>query len=51
VAAGIMCGSPEVAAQWHKLGFVMLGLQSDTRLLTAASEEIATQSRELIGNS
>ncbi len=51
VAAGIMCGSPEVAAQWHKLGFVMLGLQSDTRLLAAASEEIAAQSRELTGNS
>ena len=51
VAAGIMCGSPEVAAQWHKLGFVMLGLQSDTRLLAAASKEIAARSRDLIGDS
>jgi len=51
VAAGIMCGSPEVAAQWHKLGFVMLGLQSDSRLLAAASEEIAARSRDLVGNS
>ena len=51
VAAGIMCGSPEVAAQWHKAGFVMLGLQSDTRLLAAASEEIAATSKGLIGKS
>jgi 4-hydroxy-2-oxoheptanedioate aldolase len=49
VAAGIMCGSPEVAAQWHQMGFVMLGLQSDTRLLAAASEEIAARSKGLIG--
>ena len=47
VAAGIMCGSPEVALQWHEVGFVMLGLQSDTRLLAAASEEIVAESRRL----
>ena len=47
VAAGIMCGTPEVARQWHELGFVMLGLQSDTRLLTAASEELVTNARRL----
>jgi len=50
VSAGIMCGSPEVAAQWHKIGFVMLGLQSDTRLLVSASEEIAARAKDLIGN-
>jgi hypothetical protein len=42
-----MCGSPEVALQWHQVGFVMLGLQSDTRLLAAASEDIVEQSRRL----
>lgn len=50
VAAGIMCGSPEVAAQWHRIGFVMLALQSDSRLLAAATQEIAARSKELIGN-
>ena len=49
VAAGIMCGSPQVALQWHQIGFVMLGLQSDTRLLAVASEEIVTESRRLTG--
>jgi len=51
VAAGIMCGSPEVAAQWHEAGFVMLGLQSDTRLLAAASEQIAKGAKEMIRRS
>jgi 4-hydroxy-2-oxoheptanedioate aldolase len=48
VAAGIMCGSGEVARQWHDIGFVMLGLQSDTRLLASASEELVNSARELL---
>ncbi|TMC38889.1 MAG: 2,4-dihydroxyhept-2-ene-1,7-dioic acid aldolase [Chloroflexi bacterium] len=48
VAAGIMCGSGKVARQWHDIGFVMLGMQSDTRLLAAASEDIVKSSRELL---
>jgi 4-hydroxy-2-oxoheptanedioate aldolase len=47
VAAGIMCGTPEVARQWHEVGFVMLGLQGDTRLLAAATEDIVTDARRL----
>jgi len=47
VAAGIMCGSAQVALQWHQVGFVMLGLQSDTRLLAVASEEIVAESKRL----
>ena len=49
VAAGIMCGSGEVARQWHDIGFVMLGLQSDTRLLSSASEELVGSARDLLG--
>jgi len=48
VAAGIMCGSGGVARQWHDVGFVMLGMQSDTRLLAAASEDIVKGARELL---
>ena len=48
VAAGIMCGSGKVARQWHEIGFVMLGMQSDTRLLAAASEDIVNSARELM---
>ncbi|TMF78082.1 MAG: 2,4-dihydroxyhept-2-ene-1,7-dioic acid aldolase, partial [Chloroflexi bacterium] len=48
VAAGIMCGSAEVALQWYRIGFVMLALQSDTRLLEAASGRIVAAARELI---
>ena len=48
VAAGIMCGSAEVALQWHQLGFVMLGLQSDTRLLAAASEDLVAAAKSLL---
>jgi 4-hydroxy-2-oxoheptanedioate aldolase len=47
VAAGIMCGSAEVARQWHEVGFVMLALQSDTRLLAAATQELVTTARRL----
>ena len=50
VAAGIMCGSAEVALQWHRIGFVMLGLQSDTRLLETASRRIVAAAREVIPN-
>lgn len=48
VVAGIMCGSPEVALQWHKAGYQMLALDSDTRLLTTATEQIVAQARELV---
>lgn len=47
VAAGIMCGTAEVARQWHEAGFVMLGLQSDTRLLAAATEQLVTDAKRL----
>lgn len=48
VVAGIMCGSPEVALQWHRVGYQMLALESDTRLLTAASERIVAESKKLM---
>jgi 4-hydroxy-2-oxoheptanedioate aldolase len=48
VAAGIMCGSGKVARQWHDIGFVMLGMQSDTRLLAVASEDLVNSARELL---
>jgi 4-hydroxy-2-oxoheptanedioate aldolase len=47
VVAGIMCGSPEVARQWHQAGYQMLALESDTRLLTTATEQIVVQSKQL----
>jgi 4-hydroxy-2-oxoheptanedioate aldolase len=47
VATGIMCGTAEVARQWHEIGFVMLGMQSDTRLLAAATEDLLTNARKL----
>lgn len=47
VAGGIMCGTAEVAHQWHDAGFVMLGLQSDTRLLAVATEELVRDARRL----
>jgi 4-hydroxy-2-oxoheptanedioate aldolase len=47
VVAGIMCGSAEVAAQWHKVGYQMLALESDTRLLAAATEQIVAKSKKL----
>jgi 4-hydroxy-2-oxoheptanedioate aldolase len=48
VVAGIMCGSAEVATQWHKAGYHMLALESDTRLLTAASEQITAKSKKML---
>jgi 4-hydroxy-2-oxoheptanedioate aldolase len=47
VVAGIMCGSAEVATQWYKAGYQMLALESDTRLLTAASDLIVEKSKRL----
>ena len=47
VTAGIMCGKPEVAMQWHKVGFQMLALDSDTRLLAEATREIIEQAKKL----
>ncbi len=49
VVAGIMCGSPEVAMQWSRVGYQMLALESDTRLLTAATEQIVAESKKLLG--
>lgn len=51
VVAGIMCGSPEVAKQWHEAGYQMLALESDTRLLAVASEQIVAKSKDLINSS
>jgi 4-hydroxy-2-oxoheptanedioate aldolase len=47
VTSGIMCGTPEVAMQWRKVGFQMLALDFDTRLLATASERIAARAKEL----
>jgi len=49
VTAGIMCGSPEVAKQWHDAGYQMLALEADTRLLMNSSEQIAQRARKLLG--
>ena len=49
VTAGIMCGSAAVAKQWHDEGFQMLALESDSRLLTGATERIVTEARDLLG--
>jgi 4-hydroxy-2-oxoheptanedioate aldolase len=49
VTAGIMCGSPEVAKQWQEVGYQMLALDSDTRLLATASEQIAERAKKLTG--
>lgn len=50
VVAGIMCGSAEVAMQWQKAGYQMLALESDTRLLTAATDQIIEKSKKLIAD-
>ena len=50
VVAGIMCGSAEVAMQWQKVGYQMLALESDTRLLTAATDQIIEKSKKLIAD-
>jgi 4-hydroxy-2-oxoheptanedioate aldolase len=47
VTAGIMCGTPDVAIQWQKVGFQMLALDSDTRLLATASGEIIERAKRL----
>src|SRR5260370_29089256 len=49
VTAGIMCGTPEVAKQWYDAGYRMLALESDTRLLLNASEQIAQRAKKLSG--
>ena len=51
VVAGIMCGSPEVALQWLKAGYLMLALESDSRLLSNATEQVVTQSKKLVAES
>lgn len=48
VVAGIMCGTAEVAMQWQKVGYRMLALESDTRLLTAATDQIVQKSKKLL---
>ncbi|MDQ6876442.1 MAG: aldolase/citrate lyase family protein [Candidatus Dormibacteraeota bacterium] len=47
VTAGIMCGSPEVAIQWHTAGFQMLALGSDSTLLADASRQIIERTKAL----
>ena len=47
ITAGIMCGSPEVAQQWRGLGFRMLAIESDARLLARGAESDAHRCREL----
>ena len=49
VTAGIMCGTAEVAKQWYDAGYRMLALESDTRLLMNASEQIAQRAKKLAG--
>ena len=48
VTAGIMCGTPAVARQWRDEGFRMLALETDSRLLTGAWEQIVSETRELL---
>jgi 4-hydroxy-2-oxoheptanedioate aldolase len=47
VTGGIMCGTPEVAIQWQKVGFQMLALDSDTRLLADATGQIIERAKKL----
>lgn len=47
VTAGIMCGKPEVAIQWQKVGFQMLALDSDTRLLAQATQQVIERAKKL----
>jgi 4-hydroxy-2-oxoheptanedioate aldolase len=47
VTAGIMCSKPEVAIQWQKVGFQMLALESDTRLLAEATQQVIERTRKL----
>lgn len=47
VTAGIMCGTPEVGLQWYEVGFQMLAINSDTSLLTSATEHIVEAARKL----
>jgi 4-hydroxy-2-oxoheptanedioate aldolase len=47
VTAGIMCGTPEVAKQWQKVGFQMLALNSDTTLLAEATTQIVERANKL----
>jgi 4-hydroxy-2-oxoheptanedioate aldolase len=49
VTAGIMCGAPEVAKQWHDIGYQMLALDADTRLLTTATQQIIERAKQLAG--
>ncbi|GAC1655275.1 MAG: aldolase/citrate lyase family protein [Candidatus Dormibacteraceae bacterium] len=47
IIAGIMCGTPETAEQWRRVGFRMLAIESDARLLGRAAQSDASRSREL----
>jgi 4-hydroxy-2-oxoheptanedioate aldolase len=49
VISGIMCGTAEVAKQWRDAGYQMLALDSDTRLLTTATEQLAEHAKKLAG--
>jgi 4-hydroxy-2-oxoheptanedioate aldolase len=39
ITAGIFCAGAEMAIEWRKLGFRMLALDSDARLLRQAAQE------------
>jgi 4-hydroxy-2-oxoheptanedioate aldolase len=47
VTAGIMCGQPEVAVQWHRAGFQMLALNSDTKLLADVTHQIVQRAKDM----
>jgi 4-hydroxy-2-oxoheptanedioate aldolase len=51
VTAGIMCGTAEVAAQWHKVGYQMLALDSDSRLLATATAQLIEKAKRVAGTS
>ena len=47
IIAGIMCGSPEVAEQWRRVGYRMLAIDSDASMLGRAAQTDARRCREL----
>jgi 4-hydroxy-2-oxoheptanedioate aldolase len=47
VTAGIMCVKPETAIQWYQVGFQMLALNADTKLLADATRQIIELTKKL----
>ena len=47
VVAGIMCGTPETAEHWRRIGFRMMAIDSDGSMLTKAAQADARRCREL----